>query len=61
MFADDTNILGAGLNKLDGAIGVCEQWAIRNQMKLNKNKSKIMFADSNSKYNQWEKNREYKY
>ena len=42
MFADDTNVSGAGLHKLDRAIDICEEWAKDNKMALNKNKSKIM-------------------
>ena len=44
MFADDTNVLGAGMEKLDESIGICENWAEKNEMMLNKNKSKIMMV-----------------
>ena len=51
MFAGDTNILGVGLNNLDKVIHICESWAERNLMKLNKSKSKIMFVENSEKYN----------
>ena len=61
MFADDTNILGVGLPTLDDVIEVCEEWAEKNRMKLNKNKSKIMFMEDDLKYNKWEKDKQLKY
>ena len=61
MFADDTNILGVGLPRLDEVIEASEKWAVRNEMKLNKNKSKIMFMEDNTRYTKWEKDNQLKY
>ena len=50
MFADDTNILGRKLTRLDQTIETCENWANINKMALNKSKSKLMFIDDERKF-----------
>ena len=47
---------------LDMAIDTCEIWAERNNMQINKKKSKILFMDGIMKYDEWERsvNKEYR-
>ena len=55
IFADDTNVLGKKMNKLQETIKIAEEWAKENEMKINKNKSKIMILNNEKKLTQWEK------
>ena len=55
MFADDMNIVSYGFGNLDLSITTCEEWAVNNDMTINKKKSKILFMKGQMKYNLWEK------
>ena len=50
------------MGNLDTALDVCESWVDRNEMSINKKKSKILFMEGQMKYNAWERahNKEYK-
>ena len=54
MFADDTNVAGEGLTNLDQTIITCERWADRNDMSINKKKSRILFMEGQMKFSEWE-------
>ena len=41
--------------KLINTIKIGEDWADKNKMKINKQKSKIMIIGNNMKYTEWEK------
>ena len=62
IFADDTNIASYGLNNLDAALDTCEDWAQKNDMQINKKKSKILFMGGRMQYDAWElaHNKEYR-
>ena len=51
LFADDTNIAGRAMNNLDKALNICEEWVERNEMAINKKKSKILFMEGQMRYN----------
>ena len=50
------------MNNLDTALEVCESWVEKNEMQINKKKSKILFMEGQMKYNARELayNKEYK-
>ena len=49
-FADDLAINGADEQRLIAAINVCKRWAIKNNMKINLDKSGIiMWTDKNKR------------
>ena len=50
------------MGNLDTALDVCESWVDRNEMSINKKKSKILFMEGQMKYNARERayNKEYK-
>ena len=62
LFADDANIASLGMSNLDTALEVCESWVEKNEMQINKKKSKILFMEGQMKYNvrELEYNKEYK-
>ena len=50
------------MSNLDTALEVCESWVEKNEMQINKKKSKILFMEGQMKYNVRELayNKEYK-